>query len=204
MEQIEAFINSRMTDMSFQPKNNNTLPKQIKQSNFYSTASTTPTDIMDVSKAYCWTYFFFKKKFFYKIDLKKKNYLFFNWTIIPSIVSTKLVWLFIFTLIVISQKIHTEKKIVYFHLYLPPLSKKHWKKTNPLQIMEIPCILSELSILLLLLYKCVYCTWRKENAVKIQNNFEFWNKKNKNNNILHLLNTHNKHSKPLLCCSEIQ
>lgn len=53
MEQIEAFINSRMTDMSFQPKNNNTLPKQIKQSNFYSTASTTPTDIMDVSKAYC-------------------------------------------------------------------------------------------------------------------------------------------------------
>merc|ERR1711994_374313 len=52
-EQIEAFINSRMTDMSFQPKNNNTLPKQIKQSNFYSTASTTPTDIMDVSKAYC-------------------------------------------------------------------------------------------------------------------------------------------------------
>ena len=76
MEQIEAFINSRMTDMSFQPKNNNTLPKQIKQSNFYSTASTTPTDIMDVSKAYCWTYFF-KKKNFYKIDLKKKNYLFF-------------------------------------------------------------------------------------------------------------------------------
>ena len=63
MEQIEAFINSRMTDMSFQPKNNNTLPKQIKQSNFYSTASTTPTDIMDVSKAYCWTYFFFKKIF---------------------------------------------------------------------------------------------------------------------------------------------
>ena len=110
---------------------------------------------------------------------RKRIIFFLNWTIIPSIVSTKLVWLFIFTLIVISQKIHTEKKIVYFHLYLPPLSKKHWKKTNPLQIMEIPCILSELSILLLLLYKCVYCTWRKENAVKIQNNFEFWNKKNK-------------------------
>ena len=53
MEQIEGFINSRMsTDMSFQPKNNNTLPKQMKQSNFYSEASTTPTDIMDVSKSY--------------------------------------------------------------------------------------------------------------------------------------------------------
>ena len=60
-----------------------------------------------------------------------------------------------------------------------PFQKNIEKKTNPLQIMEIPCILSELSILLLLLYKCVYCTWRKENAVKIQNNFEFWNKKTK-------------------------
>ena len=130
MEQIEAFINSRMTDMSFQPKNNNTLPKQIKQSNFYSTASTTPTDIMDVSKAYCWTYFF-KKKISIKLISRKRIIFFFNWTIIPSIVSTKLVWLFIFTLIVISQKIHTEKKIVYFHLYLPPLSKKHWKKNQP-------------------------------------------------------------------------
>ena len=51
MEQIEGFLNSRMSNLSFQPKNNNTLPKQMKQSNFYSTASTTPTDIMDVSKA---------------------------------------------------------------------------------------------------------------------------------------------------------
>ena len=131
MEQIEAFINSRMTDMSFQPKNNNTLPKQIKQSNFYSTASTTPTDIMDVSKAYCWTYFF-KKKFFYKIDLKKKNLsFFFNWTIIPSIVSTKLVWLFIFTLIVISQKIHTEKKLYTFICISLPSQKNIEKKNQP-------------------------------------------------------------------------
>ena len=75
MEQIEAFINSRMTDMSFQPKNNNTLPKQIKQSNFYSTASTTPTDIMDVSKAYCWTYFF--KKFFSIKLISRKRIIFF-------------------------------------------------------------------------------------------------------------------------------
>ena len=77
MEQIEAFINSRMTDMSFQPKNNNTLPKQIKQSNFYSTASTTPTDIMDVSKAYCWTYFF-KKNFSIKLISRKRIIFFFK------------------------------------------------------------------------------------------------------------------------------
>ena len=183
MEQIEAFINSRMTDMSFQPKNNNTLPKQIKQSNFYSTASTTPTDIMDVSKAYCWTYYYYY--FFYKIDLKRKKILsfFVIGQIIPSIVSTKLVWFFIFTLIVISQKIHTEKKIVYFHLYPPPPQKT--LKKNQLHI--VPQHPSKFQIWKFLVFfqnclyyyyiiKMCYCTWRKKNAVKIQN-FEFWNKR---------------------------
>ena len=129
MEQIEAFINSRMTDMSFQPKNNNTLPKQIKQSNFYSTASTTPTDI------FC------------------------NWTNNSQhrIYQTSLI-IHLYFNSHFTKKFILKKKLYTFICISLPSQKNIEKKTNPLQIMEIPCILSELSILLLLLYKCVYCT----------------------------------------------
>ena len=164
MEQIEAFINSRMTDMSFQPKNNNTLPKQIKQSNFYSTASTTPTDIMDVSKAYCWTYFLI---FLYikLISKKKKKNLFFNWiTKIPSIVSTKLVWFFIFTLIVISQKNSYWKKNLYTFICISPPQKNIEKK--PLLPYTTPSkygnSLYSFRIVYNYYYIMCYCTWRRK------------------------------------------
>lgn len=63
MEQIEVSITLSMSGMSFQPNNNNAaqhsaVPKVIKtqqkQQEFtgaYPPASTTPTDVMDVSKA---------------------------------------------------------------------------------------------------------------------------------------------------------
>ena len=154
MEQIEAFINSRMTDMSFQPKNNNTLPKQIKQSNFYSTASTTPTDIMDVSKAYCWTYFFT----YIKLISREKKIFFCNWTNNSQhrIYQTSLIFHLYFNSHFTKNSYWKKNCLLSFVSPLP--LKKHWKKnlttysTTPLQIpdMEIPCILSELSILLLL------------------------------------------------------
>ena len=151
MEQIEAFINSRMTDMSFQPKNNNTLPKQIKQSNFYSTASTTPTDIMDVSKAYCWTYFF-KKNFSIKLISRKRIIFFFKLDNNSQhrIYQTSLI-IHLYFNSHFTKNSYWKKKLYTFICISLPSQKKHWKKTNPLQIMEIPCILSELSILLLLL-----------------------------------------------------
>lgn len=63
MDQIEVSITLSMSGMSFQPSNNNaqhSVPKlsvktQQKQQEFtagaYPPASTTPTDVMDVSKA---------------------------------------------------------------------------------------------------------------------------------------------------------
>ena len=129
MEQIEAFINSRMTDMSFQPKNNNTLPKQIKQSNFYSTASTTPTDIMDVSKAYCWTYYYFS--FIKLISREKKILSFFcNWTNNSQhrIYQTSLIFHLYFNSH-FTKKFILKKKLFTF-ICIPPPPQKTIKKTQ--------------------------------------------------------------------------
>jgi len=53
MDLIEDSIKFSMSGMSFQPQgmNNNVPEKMQKQQQFYSSTSTTPTDIMDVTKA---------------------------------------------------------------------------------------------------------------------------------------------------------
>ena len=55
MDMIEDSIKSSMTGMSFQPnlptQNNNMPTQETKQKQFYSSNSTTPTEIMDVSNA---------------------------------------------------------------------------------------------------------------------------------------------------------
>lgn len=55
MDLIEESIQLSMSGKSFQPTqmNNNVHPSKVtqKQQQFYSSTSTTPTDIMDVTKA---------------------------------------------------------------------------------------------------------------------------------------------------------